>query len=50
MLAVQNDEREEVRQLFRELSLISERPAYVSALSKETDVMKFLSNLKGELD
>ncbi|MNS31095.1 putative licABCH operon regulator [compost metagenome] len=50
MLAVQNDEREEVRQLFRELSLISERPAYVNALSKETDVMKFLSNLKGELD
>ncbi|RUT33574.1 transcription antiterminator [Paenibacillus zeisoli] len=48
MLAVQNEEREEVRQLFSELSLLSERPAYVSALSKETDVMKFLSRLKGE--
>ncbi|WP_433944636.1 BglG family transcription antiterminator [Paenibacillus sp. SN-8-1] len=50
MLAVQNEEREEVRQLFRELSLISERPAHVSVLSKETDVMKFLSRLKGESD
>ncbi|WP_068614441.1 BglG family transcription antiterminator [Paenibacillus tuaregi] len=48
MLAVQNDEREEVRQLFRELSLISERPAYVGTLSQETHVMSFLSKLKGE--
>ncbi|AIQ26707.1 BglG family transcription antiterminator [Paenibacillus sp. NPDC058367] len=47
MLALKSEEREEARQLFKELSLISERPAFVSALSKETDVMKFLSRLKG---
>jgi activator of the mannose operon (transcriptional antiterminator) len=47
MLALKSEEREEARQLFKELSLISERPAFVTALSKETDVMKFLSRLKG---
>ncbi|MEK8217024.1 MULTISPECIES: BglG family transcription antiterminator [unclassified Paenibacillus] len=47
MLALKSDEREDARQLFKELSLVSERPAFVSALSKETDVMKFLSKLKG---
>ncbi|OME92749.1 MULTISPECIES: BglG family transcription antiterminator [Paenibacillus] len=47
LLAVKHDEREEMRQLFRELSHISEQPALVSALSKETDAMRLLSTLKG---
>ena len=47
LLAVKHDERKEMRQLFRELSLISEQPALVSALTKETDVMRLLSALKG---
>lgn len=47
LLAVKHDERKEMRQLFRELSLISEQPALVSALTKETDVMRLLSTLKG---
>lgn len=47
LLAVKHDERKEMRQLFRELSLISEQPALVSALSKETDAMRLLSTLKG---
>ncbi|MGG4095850.1 BglG family transcription antiterminator [Paenibacillus lautus] len=47
LLAVKHDEREEMRQLFRELSHISEQPAMVSALSKETDAMRLLSTLKG---
>ena len=42
LLAVKHDERKEMRQLFRELSLISEQPALVSALTKETDVMRLL--------
>jgi activator of the mannose operon (transcriptional antiterminator) len=47
LLAVKHDEREEMRQLFRELSRISEQPALVRALSKETDVMRLLNTLKG---
>lgn len=47
LLAIKHDELKEMRQLFRELSLISEQPALVSALTKETDVMRLLSTLKG---
>ncbi|MNI98062.1 hypothetical protein D3C73_1568300 [compost metagenome] len=48
MLAVKHEEREQMRQLFKELSMISERPSMVRSLAQETDVMKFLSRLKGE--
>ncbi|MEC0235731.1 BglG family transcription antiterminator [Paenibacillus kribbensis] len=47
LLAVKQDRREEMRQLFKELSLISEQPAMVHALSKETDAMRLLGKLKG---
>ncbi|KZE71259.1 PTS sugar transporter subunit IIA [Paenibacillus jamilae] len=47
LLAVKQDGREEMRQLFKELSLISEQPALVHALSKETDAMRLLGKLKG---
>lgn len=47
LLAIKHDERKEMRQLFRELSRISEQPALVSALSKETDAMRLLNTLKG---
>ncbi|OKP94467.1 BglG family transcription antiterminator [Paenibacillus sp. P32E] len=45
LLAVKHDEREEMRLLFRELSRISEQPALVSALAKETDAMVLLRKL-----
>ncbi|CAM3446567.1 MULTISPECIES: BglG family transcription antiterminator [Paenibacillus] len=47
LLAIQHDERKEMRQLFKELSRISEQPALVSALSKETDAIRLLNRLKG---
>lgn len=47
LLAIKHDERKEMRQLFRELSRISEQPALVSALSKETEAMRLLNTLKG---
>jgi mannitol/fructose-specific phosphotransferase system IIA component (Ntr-type) len=47
LLAVKQDGREEMRQLFKELSLISEQPALVHALSKETDAMRLLGRMKG---
>lgn len=47
LLAIKHDERKEMRQLFRELSRISEQPALVRALSKETDAMRLLNTLKG---
>jgi mannitol/fructose-specific phosphotransferase system IIA component (Ntr-type) len=47
LLAVKQDGREEMRQLFKELSLISEQPALVHALSKETDAMRLLGKMKG---
>lgn len=46
MLAVKNDEQEETRELFRELSSISEQPALIQTLLRETDTMKFLSYFK----
>ncbi|MBY9077900.1 transcription antiterminator [Paenibacillus sp. HN-1] len=48
MLAVRHEEREQMRRLFKELSIISERPSLVRSLAQETDVMKFLSRLKSE--
>ncbi|WP_252361589.1 BglG family transcription antiterminator, partial [Paenibacillus terrae] len=47
LLAVKQDGREEIRQLFKELSLLSEQPALVHALSKETDAMRLLGKMKG---
>ncbi|OOC58628.1 BglG family transcription antiterminator [Paenibacillus ihbetae] len=47
LLAIKHDERTEMRQLFKELSRISEQPALVSALSKETDAIRLLNRLKG---
>ncbi|MFC3885674.1 BglG family transcription antiterminator [Bacillus songklensis] len=44
MLAVKNDEQEEIKQLFRELSSISEQPAFIQTLMEETDIMNFLSH------
>ncbi|HAS00604.1 MAG TPA: hypothetical protein DCR67_01820, partial [Brevibacillus sp.] len=44
MLAVKNDDQEDTRQLFRELSFISEQPAFIQMLIKETDNMQFLSH------
>ncbi|MDN9009926.1 BglG family transcription antiterminator [Brevibacillus laterosporus] len=44
MLAVKNDDQEDTRQLFRELSFISEQPAFIQTLIKETDNMQFLSH------
>ncbi|MDM5157331.1 BglG family transcription antiterminator [Bacillus sp. DX1.1] len=45
MLAVKGDGQEETKQLFRELSFISEQPAFIQTLTRETNVMKFLSYL-----
>ena len=46
MLAVKNDEQEVTKQLFRELSFMSEQPAFIHTLTTEKDTMKFLSHLK----
>ncbi|WP_458118958.1 BglG family transcription antiterminator [Paenibacillus sp. Z6-24] len=43
MLAVQNDDQQETRLLFRELSSISENPLLVQRLREQQDVMTFLS-------
>jgi activator of the mannose operon, transcriptional antiterminator len=48
MLAVKNDKQEKVKQLFREISQLSENPGQVQSLLKETDRMQFLSSLQGE--
>lgn len=45
MLAVKNDNQEDTKQLFRELSFISEQPAFIQTLIQETDTMQFLSHL-----
>ena len=45
MLAVKSDGQEVTKQLFRELSFISEQPSFIQKLTKETNVMKFLSFL-----
>ncbi|WP_060534787.1 BglG family transcription antiterminator [Paenibacillus bovis] len=43
MLAVQNEDQQETRLLFRELSGISENPLLVQRLREQQDVMTFLS-------
>ncbi|AKO92112.1 BglG family transcription antiterminator [Priestia filamentosa] len=45
MLAVKSDGKEVTKRLFQELSYISEQPSFVQKLTKETNVMKFLSYL-----
>ena len=41
MLAVKSDGKEVTKQLFHELSFISEQPVFVHKLIKETNIMKF---------
>ncbi|MEH6932094.1 BglG family transcription antiterminator [Bacillus sp. JJ783] len=48
MLAVKSDGKEVTKQLFHELSFISEQPIFVQKLIKETNIMKFLSHLRYE--
>ncbi|MFY0165220.1 BglG family transcription antiterminator [Bacillus anthracis] len=48
MLAVKSDGKEVTKQLFHELSFISEQPVFVQKLIKEKNIMKFLSYLKYE--
>ncbi|MGW9019707.1 BglG family transcription antiterminator, partial [Priestia megaterium] len=43
MLAVKNDDQKMTKKLFQELSFISEQPFFLQKLTKETNVMKFLS-------
>ncbi|MBY0094584.1 BglG family transcription antiterminator [Priestia aryabhattai] len=45
MLAVKNDDQKMTKKLFQELSFISEQPFFIQKLTKETNVMKFLSHL-----
>ncbi|MEC1527977.1 BglG family transcription antiterminator [Bacillus spizizenii] len=45
MLAVKHEDQNMTKQLFRELSYLSEQPAFVQKLTKETNVMTFLSYL-----
>ncbi|MBY8912864.1 BglG family transcription antiterminator [Bacillus sp. YC2] len=45
MLAVKHEDQNMTRQLFSELSYLSEQPAFVQKLTKETNVMTFLSYL-----
>lgn len=45
MLAVKHEDQNMTKQLFRELSYLSEQPAFVQKLTKETDIMTFLSYL-----
>ncbi|EJR48909.1 hypothetical protein IIM_04086 [Bacillus cereus VD107] len=48
MLAVKSDGKEITKQLFHELSFISEQPVFVQKLIRETNIMKFLSHLRYE--
>lgn len=45
MLAVKHEDQNMTKQLFQELSSLSEQPAFIQKLTKETNVMKFLSYL-----
>ncbi|ARV44648.1 BglG family transcription antiterminator [Bacillus inaquosorum] len=45
MLAVKHEDQNMTKQLFSELSYLSEQPAFVQKLTKETNVMTFLSYL-----
>lgn len=48
MLAVKSDGKEVMKQLFHELSFISEQPVFVQKLIEEKNIMKFLSYLRYE--
>lgn len=48
MLAVKSDGKEVTKQLFHELSFISEQPVFVQKLIEEKNIMKFLSYLRYE--
>ncbi|MFO6495710.1 MULTISPECIES: BglG family transcription antiterminator [Bacillus] len=48
MLAVKHEDQNMTRQLFHELSYLSEQPAFIRMLTQETNVMKFLSYLDYE--
>jgi activator of the mannose operon (transcriptional antiterminator) len=45
MLAVKHEDQTMTKQLFSELSYLSEQPAFVQKLTKEANVMTFLSHL-----
>lgn len=45
MLAVKHEDQNMTKQLFHELSYLSEQPAFIHKLRKETNVMRFLSYL-----
>lgn len=45
MLAVKYEDQNMTKQLFHELSYLSEQPAFIHKLRKETNVMRFLSYL-----
>ncbi len=46
LLAVHNENRQETKRLFQELSYLSEDPEHIQHLSKEDDVMSFLTSLR----
>ncbi|WP_459501911.1 BglG family transcription antiterminator [Bacillus sp. C1] len=46
MLAVKSDGQEVTKRLFHELSCISEQPSFIQKLTKETNILKFLSYLQ----
>ncbi len=45
MMAVNHENQNEIKQLFQELSYLSEQPEHIQALIKETDPMTFLNKL-----
>ncbi|MEG9295898.1 BglG family transcription antiterminator [Mangrovibacillus sp. Mu-81] len=47
MLAVKDDKQENVKQLFREISMLSEDPDRIQSLLRETERMQFLTSLQG---
>ncbi|KSU60304.1 hypothetical protein AS034_15785 [[Bacillus] enclensis] len=47
LLAVRDDKQEKVKQLFREISLLSEDPDRIQALLKEKDRLQLLSKFNG---
>jgi activator of the mannose operon, transcriptional antiterminator len=48
LLAVRNEEQKEVKQLFSEISSLSEDPQKIQSLCMRENVMDFLTELKGE--
>ena len=43
MMAVNNEDKDDIKQLFRELSYLCEQPGRIHALVKETDVMRLMN-------